>query len=104
MALLAAAVMVGGQLLAGKIASNRANDPKGAIGTGTAPALQPGGDIEVTPVGGSEVQDFGDFGSQNMIEPEKMTPKKQKLLAMLQNSGINLEGLTSMALRWTCSV
>jgi hypothetical protein len=43
-ALLAAAVLVGGQLLAGKIASNRANDPKAAIGTGTAPALQPGGD------------------------------------------------------------
>ena len=31
----AAVVTIGGQLLAGKIASNRANDPKGAIGTGT---------------------------------------------------------------------
>ncbi len=92
----AAVVTIGGQLLAGKIASNRANDPKGAIGTGTAPALQPGGDIQVTPVGGSEVQDFGDFGNENIAEPEQMT-EEEKLMAMLQDSGVNLEGLTSMA-------
>ena len=92
----AAVVTIGGQLLAGKIASNRANDPKGAIGTGTAPALQPGGDIEVTPVGGSQVQDFGDFGNENIAEPEQMT-EEEKLMAMLQDSGVNLEGLTSMA-------
>ena len=78
----AAVVTIGGQLLAGKIASNRANDPKGAIGTGTAPTLQPGGDIQVTPVGGSEVQDFGDFGNENIAEPEQMT-EEEKLMAML---------------------
>ena len=39
MVLTAAAVTVGGNLLAGKIASNRQNDPKAAIGSGTAPAL-----------------------------------------------------------------
>ena len=61
MYLTAAAVAVGGQLLAGKIASNRANDPKAAIGSGTAPSLQPGGDIQVSAVEGSQVQDFGDF-------------------------------------------
>jgi hypothetical protein len=92
----AAVVTIGGQLLAGKIASNRANDPKGAIGTGTAPVMQPGGDIEVTPVGGSQVQDFGDFGNENIAEPEQMT-EEEKLMAMLQDSGVNLEGLTSMA-------
>ena len=37
MILTAAAVTVGGNLLAGKIASNRQNDPKAAIGSGTAP-------------------------------------------------------------------
>jgi hypothetical protein len=71
--LVVAAITVGGNLLAGKIASNRANDPKAAIGSGTAPSLQPGGDIQITPVEGSDVQDFGNFGYQNMIEPEGMT-------------------------------
>jgi hypothetical protein len=61
-----AAIAVGGNLLAGKIASNKRNDPKGAIGSGTAPGLDSGADIQITPVGGSEVQDFGDFGSQNI--------------------------------------
>jgi hypothetical protein len=66
-------ITVGGNLLAGKIASNRQNDPKAAIGSGTAPSLDSGDDIQITPVEGSEVQDFGDFGSQNMIEPEGMS-------------------------------
>jgi hypothetical protein len=71
--LVVAAITVGGNLLAGKIASNRQNDPKAAIGSGTAPSLDSGADIQITPVEGSEVQDFGDFGSQNMIEPEGMS-------------------------------
>ena len=71
-----AIITIGGSLLAGKIASNRQNDPKGAIGSGTAPSLDSGNEIQITPVGGSEVQDFGDFGSQNMIEPEKMTEEQ----------------------------
>jgi hypothetical protein len=96
MYLTAAAVMVGGNLLSQKIASNKQNDPKGAIGSGTAPSLDSGADIQITPVKGSEVQDFGDFGSQNMIEPEKMT-EEQKLLAMLQEAGMGPDGLASMA-------
>jgi hypothetical protein len=96
MYLTAAAVMVGGNLLSQKIASNKQNDPKGAIGSGTAPGLDPGNEIQITPVGGSEVQDFGDFGSQNMIEPENMS-KEQQLLAMLQEAGMGPDGLASMA-------
>jgi hypothetical protein len=42
MYLTAAAVMVGGNLLSQKIASNKQNDPKGAIGSGTAPSLDSG--------------------------------------------------------------
>jgi hypothetical protein len=91
-----AAITIGGQLVAGKIARNTANDPKGAIGSGTAPSLDSGNEIQITPVSGSEVQDFGDFGSQNMIEPEKMT-EEQKLLAMLQEAGMGPDGLASMA-------
>ena len=92
----AAIVTVGGSLLAGKIASNRQNDPKAAIGSGTAPALQPGGDIQVTPVEGSDVQDFGDFGSENMLEPENMTEQEQ-FLAMLQQAGVDPEGLVNLS-------
>jgi hypothetical protein len=91
-----AAITVGGNLLAGKIASNRQNDPKAAIGSGTAPALQPGGDIEVTPVEGSAVQDFGDFESENMAMSDEMT-EQERLLLMLQQSGFDADGLASLA-------
>jgi len=96
MVLTAAAVTVGGNLLAGKIASNRQNDPKAAIGSGTAPALQPGGDIQVTAVEGSDVQDFGDFGSENMLEPENMD-EQTRLLMMLREAGFDAEGLAGLA-------
>ena len=79
-----------------KYASNTRNDPKAAIGSGTAPTLQPGGDIQVTPVGGSEVQDFGDFGNENIAEPEQMS-EQEEILAMLQEAGVDLEGLVSLA-------
>ena len=92
----AAAVTVGGQLLAGKIASNRANDPKAAIGSGTAPSLQPGGDIQVTAVEGSDVQDFGDFENENMAMSDEMT-EQEKLLLMFQQAGIDPEGLATLA-------
>ena len=85
-----AIVTVGGNLLAGKIASNRQNDPKAAIGSGTAPTLQPGGDIEVTPVEGSAVQDFGDFESENMAMSDEMS-KQEQLLAYLASQGISPE-------------
>jgi len=96
MVLTAAAVTVGGNLLAGKIASNRQNDPKAAIGSGTAPSLQPGGDIQVTAVEGSDVQDFGDFGSENMLEPENMD-EQTRLLMMLREAGFDAEGLAGLA-------
>ena len=88
--LVVAAITVGGNLLAGKIASNRANDPKGAIGSGTAPTLQPGGDIEIASIGGSEVQDFGDFENKNMIMSDEMSEQEQ-LLAYLSSQGISPE-------------
>jgi len=88
--LVVAAITVGGNLLAGKIASNRQNDPKAAIGSGTAPSLQPGADIQVTPVEGSAVQDFGDFESENMARSEEMS-KQEQLLAYLASQGISPE-------------
>ena len=88
--LVVAAITVGGNLLAGKIASNRAKDPKAAIGSGTAPSLQPGGDIEVSSVEGSQVQDFGDFESENMAMSDEMS-KQEQLLAYLASQGISPE-------------
>jgi hypothetical protein len=79
-----------------KYASNTRNDPKAAIGSGTAPALQPGGDIQVTPVEGTDVQDFGDFETENIAEPQNLTEEEQ-LIAMLQEAGVDLEGLASFA-------
>jgi len=88
--LVVAAITVGGNLLAGKIASNRQNDPKAAIGSGTAPSLQPGGDIQVSSVEGSQVQDFGDFENQNIAMSDEMTEQEQ-LLAYLSSQGISPE-------------
>jgi hypothetical protein len=92
----AALIAVGGSLLAGKIASNRQNDPKAAIGSGTAPSLQPGGDIQITPVEGSDVQDFGNFENQNIAMSDEMTEQEQ-LLLMLQQAGLDADGLASLA-------
>ena len=42
------------------------DEQKAAIGSGTAPSLQAGPPIEMTPIEGSVRQDFGDFGSDNL--------------------------------------
>ena len=79
-----------------KYASNTRNDPKAGIGPGTAPVMQTGPEIQIAPVGGSEVQDFGDFGNENIAEPEQMS-EQEEILAMLQEAGVDLEGLVSLA-------
>ena len=63
-----------------KYAANTRNDPKAPIGSGTAPTLQPGGDIQVTPVEGSDVQDFGDFETENIAEPQNLTEEEQLMM------------------------
>lgn len=86
-AMKAALVVVGGTLAAGKIASNRAKDPKAAIGSGTSPSLSPGEGAPFTPVEGSELKDFGDFEYTNMIEPEG--GDQEQVLALLQQLGLD---------------
>jgi hypothetical protein len=86
-AMQAAMVVVGGTLLSGKIASNRAKDPKAAIGSGTSPSLSPGEGAPFTPVEGSELKDFGDFEYTNMIEPEG--GDQEQVLALLQQLGLD---------------
>ena len=96
--LTAALVTVGGTLLAGKIQSNRAKDPKAAIGSGTSPSLQPGDGAPFTPIEGSAVQNFGDFEYENMAEPElNKEAQEAQLLALLQEAGFGAEGLANLA-------
>ena len=87
---LAALITTGGTLAAGKVASNRQKDPKAAIGSGTSPSLQPGDGGQFTPVAGSEVQDFGDFKYENMMQPEM--DEEQQLAMLLQQLGIEEGG------------
>ena len=94
--IIAALISAGTAAVTSKYASNIRNDPKAAIGSGTAPTMQTGPEIQIAPVGGSEVQDFGDFGNENIAEPEQMS-EQEEIIAMLQEAGVDLEGLVSLA-------
>ena len=83
-------------LATAKYAANTRNDPKAAIGGGTAPSLDPGPPIQVTPVEGTDVQDFGDFETENITEPQNLT-EEERLMMMLQEAGIDPEGLVRLA-------
>ena len=86
-----AAITVGGNLLAGKIASNRGQ--KGPIGTGTAPTLEPGAPIDIAPVQGTEVLDFG-AATEGFAEPEiDRAGQEQELIQQLIEAGYDPEAL-----------
>ena len=57
-----------------------------AIGGGTAPSLTPGPDAQITPVEGSEVQEFGEFTYE---DPAKPVQNNAEILAMLQEVGVD---------------
>ena len=94
--IIAALISAGTAAVSAKYASNTRNDPRANIGSGTQPGSNPAAPIETNLVQGSQVKDFGDFEIDNMAEPENLT-EEEKLMAMLQESGVNLEGLASMA-------
>ena len=96
----AALIVTGGSLLAGKIASNRAKDPKAAIGSGTAPSLSSGVDLQLTPVEGSQLREFGDFEIENVLEPEGMENDPAQIMAMFAEAGLSPEdlGIAGLAL------
>ena len=60
------AAAVASNVLSSKILGT--DEQKAQIGSGTAPSLQAGPPIEMTPIEGSVRQDFGDFGSENLAE------------------------------------
>jgi len=94
--IIAALISAGTAAVSAKYASNTRNDPRANIGSGTQPGSNPAAPIETNLVQGSQVKDFGDFGIDNMAEPENLT-EEEKLMAMLQESGVDLEGLASLA-------
>ena len=86
-----AAITIGGGLLQGKIASNRGQ--KGPIGTGTAPALEPGAPLDISPVQGSDVQDFG-AATEGFADPEiDRSRQEQELIQQLIEAGYDPEAL-----------
>jgi len=87
MPIVAALVAVGGTLLAGKIQSNRAKDPKANIGAGTSPSIAPGEGGGFTPVEGSELKDFADFKYENLAGTD--LTEQEELMALLQQAGMD---------------
>jgi len=83
----AALIAVGGTLLSGKIASNRAKDPKANVGTGTSPSIAPGEGGGFTPVEGSELKDFADFKYENLANTD--STEQEELIALLQQAGMD---------------
>jgi len=70
-----------------------------SIGGGTAPSLSPGPDSQISPVEGSEVQEFGEFTYEDPTEPVQ---NNAEILAMLQDIGVdpsdlNQYGIAGMA-------
>ena len=71
------------------------DEQKAAIGSGTAPSLQAGPPIEMTPIEGSVRQDFGDFGSENFAEsPQNEQDRLMELILMEQMK--DDEGIASL--------
>ena len=92
-----AVAVVGGSLLAGKIQSNRGQ--KAAIGSGTAPAIEPGAELAIAPVQGTEVQDFG-AATEGFAEPEiDRVAQEQELIQQLIDAGYDPKelGLAGLA-------
>ena len=86
-----AVAVVGGSLLTGKIASNRGQ--KAAIGSGTVPQVEAGADLNITPVQGTEVQDFG-AATEGFAEPEiDRVAQEQELIQQLIDAGYDPEEL-----------
>ena len=84
-----------------KYQSNTANDPRGAIGSGTSPSINPGDASGFAPVQGSEVKDFADFSFEDPTKPNSEgSLEEEQLLQMLMEAGINPEelGIAGLAL------
>ena len=84
------AIAVAVNVASGAISRKIAGDPEQPkqIGSGTSPSLSPGPSMEVAPVEGSQVQEFGDFTLDNMSEPESAA-EAEYILQALTEAGID---------------
>jgi len=80
------------------ISSKIAGDPDmpAQIGSGTSPSLSPGPDMEIAPVAGSEVQEFGDFQFENLAKPDD--GQQELILRQLQEAGVDVADLDQYGL------
>lgn len=85
----AIAVGVGTNLITGAIKGDP--DMPAQIGSGTSPSLSPGPEIEIAPVAGSQVQEFGDFQFEDLTSPED--GQKEMILAQLEEAGVDVADL-----------
>jgi hypothetical protein len=85
----AIAVGVGTNLITKKIVGDP--DMPAQIGSGTSPSLTPGADININPIVGSEVQEFGDFKFEDLVSPED--GQKEMILAQLKEAGVDVADL-----------
>ena len=66
-----------------------------SIGAGTAPSLSPGPDAQITPIEGSQVQEFGEI---TYDDPAKPVENNKEILTMLQDAGINPSDLSKFGI------
>ena len=85
----AVAVNVASNAISRKIAGDP--DMPAQIGSGTSPSLSPGPEMEIAPVAGSQVQEFGDFQFENLASPED--GQQEMILNQLQQAGIDIADL-----------
>jgi len=91
--------------VASKAISDKISPPpeqKPVIPPGTTPSVTAGPVMEVNPVEGSQVQDFGEFSVEDMIEPES-SGEAEYILQALAEAGIdpntlNEQGIVGMYL------
>jgi len=82
----AVAINVASGAISSKISP--AKEQKRAIPAGTSPSISPGPIMEIAPVEGSQVQEFGDFTLDNMSEPES-SAEAEYILQVLAEAGID---------------
>ena len=90
----AIAVGVGTNLITSKIMGDP--DMPKQIGSGTAPSLTPGGDIDIAEIAGSDVQNFDKFTSTDFAKPS--AADQEMIMQELQNAGVSPEDLKNFGI------
>ena len=90
----AIAVGVGTNLITSAIKGDP--DMPKQIGSGTAPSLSPGSDLDISEIAGSAVQDFDEFTSTDFAKPS--ADDQEMIMQELQNAGVSPEDLKNFGI------